>query len=619
MNVYLTMIAKSGNGTVKEIMPNVEDKINLLIRESLFDYVEPVSSVQYSNSGKVAMFLFSIRGEKLLDENCGQVFRKYAISNTGYPMSNQVDLLESNGCDKDCVSKLNGVFSLCVMDKYADEVRAYNNHMRLENIYYAENDEFYFLSTRALLLSLLINDEETPKLDMSGLTAFLHRGYYSCEGTAFEGVTEVPIYSEIKVNPEGMVISSIEELSEQYFSQSLTEEIYDDFTNELLEATKRIKNLYSKAKIGLTGGKDSRMMILAMNKIGAEFSSETDGYDDSPDVIVAKQIADMLGIEHTVYNNAEVDSGIIEQDILGRTQKVLFASDCSVYGFEVCASTGMPYATDYALFNGLGGEILRGGYAKRLHLFTEKEVSGRVKRLYNTMPSFFNPEVEGDYEKRYLECFNNIPTNIPESMDWIYVQEHMGKWASSTMRCWGMGRLHLTPLCDEQLIKKAMKIKTLDKVDDRLIFEIIRRLDDRFTTLPLAEARWTFEKEGPLPGDEEGYYLRTPVVATTKRGGFEWRRQTLTDMRKNMADVIFDSRCDKLFDYLNKSEVEKLFSKHNEEFLKNNYSPIFAWNIYSAAVLLEGSWLKNHNGVAAGFVGNNFAKEKARIIIPGNN
>lgn len=618
MNVYFAIVSKKGKGSIKEIYPQIERKIDDLIRKTLFDYIEPTSSVQYSESGMSALFLYSLRGEKLFLEDNGYEYQRYSITNTGYPMDNYTDLLRQNGCDKNCVSKLNGVFSLCILDKKGDEIRAYNNHMRLENIYYAESDEFYFISTRALLLSVLINENEQIQLDKEALVSFLHRGYYSCAGTAFTGVTEVPIYSEIVMTPSGISISSIENLKDQYFSQSLTNQLCDEFTQELLDATKRIKNLYTAAKIGLTGGKDSRMMILAMKKIGAEFSAETGGYDDSPDVIVARRIASMLGIEHTVYNNTVSSNGIMEQDILGRTQKVLFASDCSLYGFEGCASTGLPYASDFALFNGLGGEILRGGYAKRLHLFTEKEVTGRVKRLYNTMPSFFRPEVESKYEEKYLECFNGISTNTPESMDWIYVQEHMGKWAASTMRCWGMRRLYLTPLCDEQLIKKAMKVKTLDKVDDRLIFEIIRRLDDRFITVPLAESRWTFEKDGARPGDEEGYQLRTPVIATTKRGGFVWRRQTLTDMRETMANIIFDPRCQEIFEYLKREEVEKLFSPSNEQYLENPYSSIFAWNIYTAAVMLEGSWVTKHSGTAAGFEGNPFAKQIAKIVIPEN-
>ena len=614
MNVYFGIIAKKEYGKIKDIEPVIEEKLHYLIRKSFFDYTSPLESIEYSDSGKSALFLFSLRNEKL--KNQGELYRRYAITSTGYPFSDYDVLLEQSGCDKECVSKLNGVFSICVLDKMNDEIRAYNNHMRLENIYYAEDKYFYYVSTRALLINAIINGENNLNLNKTSVTAFLHRGYVSCEGTIFDGITETPIYSEITINPKGVSITPIEELADKYFTEDLTEKKYDEFTQELIEATKRIQKLYKNARIGLTGGKDSRMMVLAMNAIGADFTAETGGYDDSPDVIVAKKIAELLHIDHQVYNNEIENDGVIEEDILGRTQKMLFASDGALYGFEGCACTGSPYTDDFALFNGLGGEILRGGYAKRLHLFTEKEVEGRVARIYKTMPEFFLPEVEKEYERKYLRGFYGFSTSKPESMDWIYVQEHMGKWASATMRCWRTKRLYLTPLCDEQLIKKTMMIKTMDKVDDRLIFEIIKRLDNRFAEVPLAESRWTFEKDGPYMGDTEGYRIRTPVVAETKRGGFSWRRQTLTDMRENMANVIFDSSCSEIFNYLNRNEVEKLFSKDNTNYAQNPYSEIFAWNIYSTAVLIEGSWMREHTGIAGGFYHNDAARQKAKIDIP---
>lgn len=615
MNLFFGIVAKKKCESIKKVNPFIEDKINYLIRKTMYDYIEPCSSVQFSKSGRCALFLYSLRNETLLDETDNVIFDKYSITNTGYPMDDYIALLEQNGCDRNCVSKLNGVFSLSILDKDNDSIRCYNNHMRLEQVYYAEDSNFYYVSTRALLLSAILYGEDKLVFDSKGIVSMLHRGYVACEGTVFKGITEMPIYSEMLVTPNGITFNKIENLENSYFTESLTAQMYDEFTDELLKATERIKNLYQKAKIGLTGGKDSRMMILAMNKVGANFSAETGGFDDSPDVIVARRIASMLGIEHSVYNNAKRIGNAIEEDILGRTQKVLFASDASIYGFEGCASTGLNYATDYALFNGLGGEILRGGYAKRLHHFTSKEVRGRIERIYNTMPDFFCSDVDKEYKESYLKGFENIQLDSPESMDWIYVQEHMGKWASSTMRCWGMRRLYLTPLCDEQLIKKALMIKTKDKTDDKLIFEIIKRLDSRFETLPLADARWSFEKEGPRKGDEDGYILREPIVAPNAQGAFSWRHQTLTDMREDMRNIIFDSSCEELFDYIKRSEVEKLFSKDNSQYLNNPYSRIFAWNIYSVAVLLEGSWTNYHNGKAGGFYNNENIKNSV-INIP---
>lgn len=613
MNCYIALISKKGAINIE-----MENKVKRVIRQTLFDYTEPLESVEYSYSRKSALFLFSIRGEKMRsDEDFNNpIYNRYAFSSTGYPIKNKVELLDNNGCDKKCVSELGGVFSICVLDKKNDEIRAYNNHMRLENIFMAENDDYYFVGTRALALHMLSSSNTVPELDKSLLISFLHRGYFPCEGTPFKGVSDVPIYSEIKVNLDGMSISPIEDLSDKYFSRSIDSSVCDEMTDELLRATEMIKENCKKAKIGLTGGKDSRMMVLAMTKAGIDLDAETGGYDDSPDVIVARRIADILKINHSTYHAKEQD-GIIEIDLLERAQKMAFASDCMMYAFEGCGSSyGSKYSEDFSMFNGLGGEILRGGYAKRLKKFTKKEVNGKIERLYHTVPHMFLPDIDAEYRRKIDICLNGFSKDEPESMDWLYINEHMGKWASVTMRCWGMKRQFFMPLCDQRLIKKALTIKTMDKLDDRMIFEIIKRLDSRFTNIPLADARWAFEKDGPSELYKEGYDLREPVTAKTKLGAFNWRDQSLTDMRENMKSVIFDSRCSEIFDILDKKQVEKLFSKDNEEFLDNRFNKIFAWYIYSAAVMLEGSWYKSHKGAGSGFSGNDMAREIAKISVP---
>ena len=108
MNVFLGIITKTGYGKIKDIEPLLEQKVSYLIRKTFFDYIEPTESVEYSDSGKSALFLMSLRNESL--QNKGEIFKRYAITNTGYPYDEYEKLLENNGCDKKCVSSLNGVF-----------------------------------------------------------------------------------------------------------------------------------------------------------------------------------------------------------------------------------------------------------------------------------------------------------------------------------------------------------------------------------------------------------------------------------------------------------------------------------------------------------------------------
>lgn len=614
MNCYLGIVSKKG-----PINAELEEHIRKLARTTLFDYAEPThESIHFSQSGLAALFIFSNRGllSYASNENAHFPFSRYAFANTGYPMDDVESLLRRNGCDKRAVSQLGGVFSIAVLDKHNDVIRAYNNHMRLELVFYAENDDFYLVGTRAMMLHLLVTGNKKPEIDRTLLTSFLHRGYWPCSGSPFIGVNEVPLYSEIHLSESGISITSIDNCKEEFFTKDATDEYIDMMAQALLDAGRYVKPLCKGAKLGLTGGKDSRMVLLSMIKNDIDILTETGGYDESPDVIVARQIASIYGLPHSTYQQSGTKD-VFEIDLLARAQQMAFASDCMLYAFEGCGSSyGGDYRSDFAMLNGLGGEILRGGYAKRLRHLTARETKGRIKRLSFTVPEFFLPGVDDKYAIAMNERLNGYSNEAPEAMEWLYLNVHMGKWASTTMRCWNMRRLYVTPLCDERLIKLALKLKTSIKVTDYVMFEIIRRIDDRMIDVPLADGRWSFEATGPLKGDILGYNKREPVVAKTRLGAFSWRHTSLTDMRDNMKSVIFDSSCAEIFDYLDRSKVAELFSSNNEQYLENPFYRVFAWYIYSACVMLEGSWFTNHRGATAGF--SDFARTPARVTIPKN-
>src|SRR5699024_2229918 len=79
-------------------------------------------------------------------------------------------------------------------------------------------------------------------------------------------------------------------------SDSLIEKINNDFTN----AFKIVDDKNSLIRSGLTGGKDSRLILLALLENNFNVKTHTTGFPDHPDVTVAQELAKILNVTHVI-------------------------------------------------------------------------------------------------------------------------------------------------------------------------------------------------------------------------------------------------------------------------------------------------------------------------------
>src|SRR6202030_4817466 len=66
----------------------------------------------------------------------------------------------------------------------------------------------------------------------------------------------------------------------------------------LVAAVAPLRDAGSPVELSLTGGKDSRLIAAALVKAGVPVVARTHGFADHPAVVVAAEIARLLGIEH---------------------------------------------------------------------------------------------------------------------------------------------------------------------------------------------------------------------------------------------------------------------------------------------------------------------------------
>src|SRR5699024_9377333 len=64
----------------------------------------------------------------------------------------------------------------------------------------------------------------------------------------------------------------------------------------------------SSINIGVTGGKDSRLALLGLLEAGYDVKTNTRGFSDNPDVIVAEKLTQKLNLTHKINEPKILDS-----------------------------------------------------------------------------------------------------------------------------------------------------------------------------------------------------------------------------------------------------------------------------------------------------------------------
>ncbi|MGH3267585.1 MAG: asparagine synthase-related protein, partial [Trebonia sp.] len=128
----------------------------------------------------------------------------------------------------------------------------------------------------------------------------------------------------------------------------------------LVDAVEPLREVAQPVELSLTGGKDSRLIAAALVKAGVPVQARTHGFADHPDVVIAAEVARVLGIEYDVRVPAAPGQQV---DVLGRIRATVLVADGMLSAFENVGRPD-PAFSRAVTAGGHGGELLRGGYAE---------------------------------------------------------------------------------------------------------------------------------------------------------------------------------------------------------------------------------------------------------------
>src|SRR5262245_47630731 len=176
-------------------------------------------------------------------------------------------------------------------------------------VYHAEPPAVRVVGSRALLVHLVARAVQTnmddPAMDLAveALHPVVRHGFLTNDDTPFRGVEALPAGSVLAAVPgEPTTIRRQPALEPRRppsrgWSRS-RRELVRPLADALVASVAPLARHSEAVSLSLSGGRDSRLMAAALRAAGVPFTASTHGFADDPDVVLATQVANALGVEH---------------------------------------------------------------------------------------------------------------------------------------------------------------------------------------------------------------------------------------------------------------------------------------------------------------------------------
>lgn len=486
------------------------------------------------------------------------------------------DIEEHNPLDaKNYIKNLSGAFSLAFAHKPTNTVRAYTHFARVNPVYYYEDDDCIVIGTDPLIVQVVAFQGSAPKIALEQSVSFLMNGYYTDNHTLFQGVKAISENTEAVIENSELTFRKIDDSIENMFMKKPTKEIYDELTHYYLKAYDILPESNIPHHIGLTGGKDSRLIALGLLEKKIPFKARTRGFEDHPDVIIAQDIARKLNINHTVSKPVINQANQIEVDLKEKILKTMIGTSGNVFGYENINYN--PVYQNRIGLTGVGAECVRGGYGNHSKK-NPVDISEELVKSFLPLSKYIINDKHQPY-RGFLEKLAEGETSFKEAQCKHYIFYRVGRWAGGTRNSVLYTTDMYSPFFDNQFLKKATQLNINALIGEEVHYNIMERLNPDISKMPFFASRWGFEQRGPKdPNNYLQWLKRNPIYAKTQLGAYNWRMLTNPDptLRNAMKEILLTDSKDEIYEVVDYKQIEQILEKSVNMFLNK-----FIWGLAS--------------------------------------
>lgn len=541
--------------------------------------------VVHNHSNKIDSYYYTNENPNIINYIKDQKY--YFTCLVGQYMTDELDVVRNietkNEKDLDkYISNLSGVFNISNTDFNVEKITVFSHVSRIENSFYVETDSRIIVGTDPIIVSAIANDDLKPEFDITNAPGFLTQGHFTDETTFFKNVKAIPANSKLTIMNNKFSINYIDDTFNNMGTVKPNKNIMDDLKSEYLNTFQLIPNI-KNLNIGITGGKDSRLALLGLLHNEFDVKTVTRGFADHPDVIIAKQMAEILGIKHSVVEPKLNKEKNLDVNPLEKSLASMKATSGQVYGYE-----NIPYSTEYKGNIGVTGVAaltIKGGYLY-LNDIKPKHSSTELKKRFSGMDNFL---VEGavDNYHNFIDEFAQDDFQKTQLMHAILYMN--GRWTSDTRLAKNYTSDIYSPFYDNKFIKKIIQIEHKYLANGFVQYTLTKKLNSEVANLPLAADRWPFEKNGPLQPKSFGAWIkRAPQYSSTKLGNYNWRQLSNDDgiLKSEIREILLSTTNHELFNVVSYKKLEDLLNSD----VKNKYNK-FIWSCLS--IHAYSNYLKN--------------------------
>jgi hypothetical protein len=323
----------------------------------------------------------------------------------------------------------------------------------------------------------------------------------------------------------------------------------------LVAAVAPLRSRPEPVELSLTGGKDSRLVAAALVAAGVPVRAKTHGFPQHPDVVVAAEVARLLGIEHDVRTPATPEARI---DIATRIRATVLVADGMLSAFE---NVGRPDHSPSSVITagGHGGELLRGGYAETAaggrylpgataYAKRAARATELLRRLTTGHVALLRPGAAAGYVASLRPWSVTALSHGPlQALDDFYLANRAGRWSAAARQAYLLRENLVQPLFDDGVVQAARAVPLADRVSGALPDAVLRELCG----------------EGWAGGNKKWASLAdVPYAGKPAKGSvpetFDWRRQYGEQVARFLRDYTLDNgTIGGLFDVVSRAAAEK--------------------------------------------------------------
>lgn len=556
--------------------------INLIKGAKLIDSLKDFNHT-FSNYNTDNIECYTYTNENLI---LGAKNEDYYFSFSGQlPIENneiQKNIIEKDDeYTRNYIGQLPGAHTISYLNIPNNELKVFTTITRINNAFYFENDDKIVIGVDPLIVNCFAHDSETPVFDLTKAISFISYGYFTDDNTLFKGVYAVPANAVITVQNNEMTFDEIDDSIQKMFTKNPTDQDYEDLAQAYLDAFEIVPVSDRIHTVGLTGGKDSRLITLGMLEKKIDFKAHTKGFEDHPDVIIAKKIAEKLGLDYGIKKPKTGKENIIVVDIVDKILKAMVGTSGTLYGYE-----NINYDTKYignTGITGVGAEIIRGGYGA-LKKKNSINIGDELVKAFYPLKKYFLPEVRQPYED-YLRAFGEGEKSIKEAQCKHYIFYNVGRRTAGSRIAVLYYSNSVSPFFDNRFIKKATEFNIDVLTSERLHYNLIKKLNEDVANMPLAGSRWEFEANKPVTPDQYTEWIkRQPVYAKTKKGSYNYRQLSNEDntLREAFKKILLNDSSSEIFSVVDEALLNDLLSKPVRPMLNR-----FIWSLASIKVYID--------------------------------